>query len=100
MSIRAESFVSDELLCFAKQCFVFVEEKWQHADRDPSLPDQGFEALFREQCTLRLAGYGWDVSEPREMGLGSGLNSASGVLHEIDLVVQNTEVIAILELKN
>ena len=32
--------------------------------------------------------------------LGSGLETASGVLHEIDVVARSTDVTAILEMKN
>jgi hypothetical protein len=34
------------------------------------------------------------------MHLTGGLSTASGVLHEIDLVAQNVDVVAVLELKN
>jgi len=85
---------------FLRRCQIFVNEDWQHADRDPSLPDQGFERLFRVDCTLRFGARGWRISQPREMSLGLGLETASGVLHEIDLVAQHPEVTAILELKN
>jgi hypothetical protein len=43
---------------------------------------------------------GWVVSQHREMNLGTGFGTASGVLHEIDIVVQNEPAMGILELKN
>jgi hypothetical protein len=50
--------------------------------RDGS-PDQGFEPKLRESCINKLGG--WVVSQHREMNLGLGLMTASGVLHEIDV---------------
>ena len=52
----------------------------------------------RESCIAKLAG--WVVSQPREMKLGMGLATASGVLHEIDVVAQHELTVGILELKN
>lgn len=40
------------------------------------------------------------VSQHREMALGMGLITASGVLHEIDVVTQHEPTVGILELKN
>ena len=60
--------------------------------------DQGFEMKLRESCIGKLAG--WVVSQHREMNLGAGLITASGVLHEIDVVAQHEQAMGILELKN
>ena len=62
------------------------------------MPDQGFEKRFREYCILHLND--WSISQEREMRLGAGLETSSGVLHEIDLVARGQNVTAILELKN
>lgn len=78
-----------------RQSYVFVNERWQHLSREP-IPDQGFEERFRESCLLP----GWVVSQHRELNLGSGFSTASGVLHEIDLVSQNEPLRGIFELKN
>jgi hypothetical protein len=53
---------------------------------------------FRETCVLKLPS--WAVSSPREMGLGSGFTTASGVAHEVDVIVHHDPMLGILELKN
>ncbi len=60
--------------------------------------DQGFEQRFRESCTQNLQG--WTISEQRELRLGAGLDTASGVNHEIDIVARSSTATAILEAKN
>ena len=82
---------------FLRHCYKFVNEEWAHTIRQ-QLPDQGFERSFRASCTSKLLG--WDVSQGREMGLGSALQTASGVLHEIDVVARNPETTALMELKH
>src|SRR5438445_249488 len=82
---------------FLAQCFLFVSRQWQHARREP-IPDQGFEQRFREHCVERLSG--WRISGVREMHLGSDRDTASGVLHEIDLAVEYEQMTALAELKN
>ena len=42
----------------------------------------------------------WTISEQREMRLGAGFDTTSGVAHEIDLVVRSTAGTAVLEAKN
>jgi len=80
-----------------KYAFVFVHQDWQHAKRDES-PDQGFERQFR--ALLATQQRGWKISENREMHLGLGLGTGSGVLHEIDLVARGDGATAVFELKN
>jgi hypothetical protein len=80
-----------------RRCYLFVNEEWQHLPRDGSA-DQGFEAKLRESCISKLVG--WVVSQHREMYFGMGLITASGVLHEIDVIAQHEPTIGILELKN
>ena len=80
-----------------RHCYRFVNEDWQHIDR-VQLPDQGFEEKFRESCVLKLLG--WIISQNWELNIGSGLLTASGVLHEIDVVTRNDQFRAIFELKN
>lgn len=43
---------------------------------------------------------GWQVSQEWELGLGSELDTASGVRHEIDLVARHPDALVIAELKN
>jgi hypothetical protein len=74
-----------------------VNSDWQHAVREP-LPDQGFEKQFRQSCMIGLPG--WSISEEREMHLGFGLDTASGVCHEVDIVARYSGVTAVLEIKN
>jgi hypothetical protein len=57
--------------------------------RDGS-PDGGFELKLRESCIVKMNG--WVVSQHREMNLGMGLVTASGVLHEIDVVAQHEPI--------
>lgn len=87
----------DPCLSFLRHCYKFLTQSWQHADRE-LIPDQGFEERLRESCIL--ASQEWRVSQPRELNLGGDLDTSSGTLHEIDLVVEQTECFAILEAKN
>jgi hypothetical protein len=82
---------------FVRDAYQFVATTWQHAPRDDT-PDQGFERLFREHCMARLNG--WKISSAREMHLGATRETASGTLHEIDLVALHDTTTAIAELKN
>ena len=97
MSIRAEHQPSDSIIRFLIRCYRFINEEWRRAARE-QLPDQGFEMRFRESCVREL--HGWSTSEQREMGLGGNLGTASGVLHEIDLVATYSGTMAIVEIKN
>ena len=97
VAIRVEDKLPRAAVDFFQHCYRFVNEDWQHADRT-DLPDQGFERNFRSVCITRLAG--WEISQEREMRLGSELATASGVLHEIDIVAKHSNVTAIMELKN
>ena len=82
---------------FLKRCFRFVSLEWPHAVRE-HVPDQGFEQRFRESCIQNLQS--WTISEQRELRLGVGLDTTSGVAHEIDIVARSSTVTAILEAKN
>ena len=82
---------------FLREAYQFVARIWQHTARDET-PDQGFERLFREHCIERLNG--WKISAAREMQLGAARETASGVLHEIDLVALHDSATAVSELKN
>src|SRR5262245_43421681 len=97
MTLRIDTPPSPNTSVLLRHSYLFVSLHWQHLPRDGS-PDQGFERKFREGCVEKLPG--WVVSQHREMGLGLGLMTASGVSHEIDLVAQHDPVIGILELKN
>jgi hypothetical protein len=97
MAPRVQNPLHPQAVTFLRYCYRFVNEDWQHLPRDESA-DQGFEVKFREGCVTKLGG--WVISQPREMNLGAGLSTASGVLHEIDTVVQNEPVVGIVELKN
>ena len=97
MSLRIDKPFSPKSSVLLRHCYLFVNRDWQHLPRDES-PDQGFESKFRESCIEKLGG--WVVSQHREMGFGLGLMTASGVLHEIDIVAQGDPVIGVLELKN
>jgi len=97
MSIRIELQPREPTLRFLHRCYRFVSREWQHALREP-LPDRGFELRFRENCVQSLGD--WSISEPGEMRLGAGLETASGCLHEIDLTVRGPGVTGIVEMKN
>jgi hypothetical protein len=92
-----EADISKSVLVFLRHCYKFLNQDWQHANRE-LIPDQGFEERLRESCIL--ASKEWRVSQPREMNLGGELDTSSGVLHEIDLVVEQTDCFAFLEAKN
>ena len=97
VAIRVQDEPPRAAVDFLKYCYRFVNEEWQHVDRD-DLPDQGFERNFRASCITRLGG--WEISQEREMRLGYELSTASGVLHEIDIVTRHSDVTVIVELKN
>lgn len=96
-TIRVDDPWPGAILDFLKRCYRYVNEEWQHTVRE-ELPDSGFEQHFRESCGVHL--YGWETSSPREMNVGYGLETASGILHEIDIVAKHSDVTAILEAKN
>ena len=97
MALRVETALPKPALDLLRHCYGFVNEDWQHLPRDESA-DQGFELKLRESCIVKLVG--WVVSQHREMNFGMGLITASGVLHEIDVVAQYEPTVGILELKN
>ncbi len=97
MNIRVDDTLTEPELHFLKRCYMFVNQEWQHAVREP-LPDQGFEQRFRESCVIHLSE--WNISQEREMHLGYGLDAASGVSHEVDIVARRPDLTAILEIKN
>src|ERR1700722_17524244 len=97
MALRVESPLPMTGLVLLRHCYRFVNDDWQHLPHDESA-DQGFEVKLRESCITKLVG--WVVSQHREMNLGMGLLTASGVLHEIDVVTQREPTVGILELKN
>ena len=98
MNIYVDDNLPESALQFLKRCYRFVSQEWQHVNREPALPDQGFEMRFRESCMTNLSE--WIISHEREMHLGEGLDTASGVYHEVDIVAQTSDLIAILEIKN
>ncbi len=95
--LRVECILPNAALDFLKRCYRFVNGEWQHAVRE-DLPDHGFERRFRDSCITRLDG--WEISSEHEMHCGYGLETASGILHEIDIVAKHPDVTAILEAKN
>lgn len=97
VAIRVEDHLPEAAIHFLKHCYRFVNENWQHTTRE-DLPDQGFERNFRASCITGLNG--WEISQEREMRLGYELFTASGVLHEIDVVAKQADVTAVVELKN
>lgn len=97
MPVRLEHQPSKASLEVLIRCYKFVNEEWTHVER-VSVPDEGFEQRFRESCVQHLNG--WTISEERELRLGAGLDTASGVAHEVDLIARHPNVTAVLELKN
>ena len=96
-TIRADGQPPRAAVDFLRHCYRFAAEEWQHTNR-LDLPDQGFESIFRTGCTTHLIG--WEISEQREMRLGQEASTASGVLHEIDIVARHSDCSIIAELKN
>lgn len=97
MNLRVTTTVPPVALEMLKHCYTFLNGNWQHLLRD-NTPDEGFEARLRESFVTQRPG--WVVSQHREMNLGGGYTTTSGVLHEIDIVVQHDPVVGIMELKN
>ena len=91
------NLTTEASLSFLLHCYKFLNQHWQHADRE-SLPDQGFEIRLRESCILTSKD--WRVSQPWELNLGCDAETSSGTLHEIDLVVEQDISFAIVEAKN
>jgi len=79
------------------RCYRFVAWEWPHAERI-EVPDEGFEQRFRESCLRNLRS--WSIADEREFNLGAGLDTASGVAHEIDIVARHPDLVAIMEMKN
>ena len=96
-AIRVEDQLPQAAVDVLRHCYRFTSEVWQHADR-LDLPDQGYEITFRTSCVVSLND--WQISEHREMGFGHEAGTASGVLHEIDVVARHPDCSAIMELKN
>src|SRR6266481_1905539 len=99
MAIRGGDILPRCGIHFLTHCYKFIAVDWQHATRDAILPDQGFERQFRNVCIGKLP-QDWTVSQHREMHLGYGLDTASSVLHEVDIIARHVELNAIVELKN
>lgn len=97
MPIRPEIEPNPSTLSFLRRCSQFVSVEWPHVERE-QLPDAGFEQRFRESCVQNMDG--WTISEPRELWLGAGLDTASGVTHEIDIVARCLGTTAVVEVKN
>ena len=97
MPIRPEIAPPVAMLAFLTRCFRFASLEWPHAVRE-LVPDDVFEQRFRESCAWHLPE--WTISEQREFRLGAGLDTASGVAHEVDIVARHPDVTAILEAKN
>lgn len=97
MPVRPEFVPTRPEVEFLARCYRFVAMEWQRVKRI-QVPDEGFEEKFRESCTLLLQD--WSISDEREFHLGSGLDTASGVAHEVDIVARHPALIAIMEIKN
>jgi hypothetical protein len=87
---------SESGLEFLRQCYYFLSVTWPHAARDEE-SDSGFESGLRDALIEQLPD--WNISQPREMGLGLGLTTASDIQHEIDVVATHDSVSGIVELK-
>ena len=97
MDIYYDEHLPPSALQFLRRCYRFVNEEWQHSEREVA-GDQGFERRFRESCVVNFPD--WTISQEREMRLGENLDTASGVLHEVDLVAQTSDLVSVAEIKN
>lgn len=97
MEIHYDEILPPSALQFLKRCYRFVDREWQHSEREVA-GDQGFERRFRESCVVNFPD--WTISQEWEMQLGEGRDTASGVLHEVDLVAQTSDLTAVAEIKN
>ena len=97
MEIYHDENLPNSALQFLKRCYRFVNLEWQHSEREVA-GDQGFERRFRESCVVNFPD--WTISQEREMRLGEGLDTASGVSHEVDIVAQTADLVAVAEIKN
>ncbi len=97
MNIHQDEYLPPSALQFLRAAYRFVDWEWQHLGRE-SGGDQGFERCFRESCVANLPE--WTISQERETHLGQGLETASGVLHEVDIVAQISDLVAVAEIKN
>lgn len=97
MNITQDENLPPSALQFLREAYRFVDREWQHLGREAG-GDQGFEQRFRESCVAKFPD--WTISQEREIRLGEGLNTASGVLHEVDIVAQTSDLVAVVEMKN
>lgn len=97
MPIRPEYIPSRAVVQFLVRCYRFVAWEWQRVERE-QLPDEGFEQRFRESCHRELRD--WSISAEREFHLGGGMDTASGVAHEVDIIARHPGITAIMEMKN
>ena len=97
MRNRPEYDPPQPVLDFLRRCYRFVDQDWPRADQIQG-HDQGFEQRFREYLFDELRD--WSISNEREFHLGDDLNTASGVVHEIDIVAKHARLVAIVEMKN
>ncbi len=97
MNIHQDEYLPPSALQFLREAYRFVDREWQHLGHE-SGGDQGFERCFRESCVAKFPD--WTISQEREMRLGEGLETASGVLHEVDIVAQTSDLVAVAEIKN
>ncbi len=97
MPIRVEHRPSRASVDFLVRCYRFVVCEWPRAERE-QVRDEGFEQRFRESCHREL--HDWNISAEQEFHLGAGLDTASGVAHEVDIIARHTDLTAIVEMKN
>ena len=97
MPLRPEYTPPRPTVDFLARSYRFVAWEWPYTERI-AVPDEGFEQRFRESCLRDL--HGWSISAEREFYLGAGLETASGVLHEIDIIARHSGLAAIMEIKN
>lgn len=97
MNITQDENLPPSALQFLRESYHFVDREWQHLEREAG-GDQGFEQRFRESCVAKFPD--WTISQEREMRLGEGLDTASGVPHEVDIVAQTSDLVAVVEMKN
>ena len=97
MPVRTEYIPSRAVVAFLGRCYRFVAQEWSHTDRI-DLPDEGFEQRFRESCIREL--HDWSISTASEFHLGAGLETASGLGHEVDIIARHSDLIAVMEIKN
>jgi hypothetical protein len=101
MVVRPTSTATPEVLTLLREAYRFVAVTWPRVPRD-LIPDQGFERRLREAVATATATNGWTLAPASQFEIDAEPATASGVLHEVDLVARHADaaIRIVVEAKN